>query len=96
VSLTREEVEYVARLARLRLTDDELEHMRSQLSKILDSMSLLQEADVTGVEPTAQVGAVQTVMRPDLVDAGLDREQALSNAPDQHDGLFRVKAVFDE
>jgi aspartyl-tRNA(Asn)/glutamyl-tRNA(Gln) amidotransferase subunit C len=96
MTLTRAEVEYVARLVRLRLTDAELEHMRSQLSQILDSMATLQEVDVSGVAPTAQVGGLHSVMRPDLVDTGLERSQALANAPDQKDGLFRVKPVFEE
>lgn len=95
MALTREEVAHVARLARLSLSDDELERMRSQLSDILAYIELLQEVDVAGVPPTAQVTELQTVLRPDTVTEGLEREAALANAPDQRDGMFRVKPVFD-
>lgn len=95
MSLSREEVEHVARLARLRLEPAELERMRGQLNTILDYIAMLQEVDVTGIAPTAQVTGLSTVARPDLVTTGLTPEQALANAPDQHDGMFRVRAVFD-
>ncbi len=96
MALTSAEVAHVARLARLSLTDEEIELMRSQLSNILAYIDQLQEVDVTGVEPTAQVTGLATVMRPDAVTERLTREQALSNAPDQRDGMFRVKGVFEE
>lgn len=95
MALSQQEVIHVARLARLRLGPDELELMRSQLSNILDYIALLQEVDVAGVPPTAQVTELVTVMRPDEVTEGLSREAALANAPDQRDGMFRVRAVFD-
>ncbi|HMQ30281.1 MAG TPA: Asp-tRNA(Asn)/Glu-tRNA(Gln) amidotransferase subunit GatC [Chloroflexaceae bacterium] len=96
MALTSAEVAHVARLARLSLTAEELELMRSQLSHILEYIELLQEADVTGVAPTAQVTGLATVLRPDEVTGGLGREQAMANAPDQREGMFRVKGVFDE
>lgn len=95
MALSQQEVAHVARLARLALSAEELERMRSQLSDILAAIELLQEVDVSGVPPTAQVTDLQTVMRDDVVTEGLSREEALSNAPDQGDGMFRVKAVFD-
>ena len=95
MALTQQEVAHVAHLARLSLDASELELMRSQLSGILEYIELLQEVDVEGVPPTTQVTGLATVMRPDSVDAGLTRAQALSNAPDQRDGMFRVKAVFE-
>jgi aspartyl-tRNA(Asn)/glutamyl-tRNA(Gln) amidotransferase subunit C len=96
MSLSREEVEHVARLARLRLEPAELERMRGQLNTILDYIAMLQEVDVAGVAPTAQVTGLSTVTRSDLVNTGLTTEQALANAPDKYDGMFRVRAVFDE
>jgi aspartyl-tRNA(Asn)/glutamyl-tRNA(Gln) amidotransferase subunit C len=95
VALSSQEVAHVARLARLRLSAEELERMRSQLSNILDYIAMLQEVNVDGVPPTAQVTDLVTVMRPDEVTTGLTREQALANAPDQREGMFRVKPVFD-
>jgi aspartyl-tRNA(Asn)/glutamyl-tRNA(Gln) amidotransferase subunit C len=96
MALTQEEVAHVARLARMRLSPDEIERMQAQLSAILDSIKLLQEVDVEGVEPTSQVTGLTTVMRPDDVSGTLAREEALANAADQHDGMFRVRAVFEE
>ncbi|NTU78688.1 MAG: Asp-tRNA(Asn)/Glu-tRNA(Gln) amidotransferase subunit GatC [Chloroflexales bacterium] len=96
MSLTSNDVAHVARLARLSLSAEELERMRSQLSNILAYIEMLQEVDVSGVELTAQVTGLATVMRPDAVTDGLSREEALANAPDQRDGMFRVKAVFEE
>lgn len=96
MALTSAEVEHVARLARLSLSSDELERMRGQLSDILDYIAMLQEVDVEGVPPTAQVTGLTSVMRPDEVVGQLTREQVLANAPDQDAGMFRVKGVFDE
>ena len=96
MALTSAEVAHVARLARLSLSPEELERMRSQLSNILEYIELLQEVDVTGIEPTAQVTGLATVLRPDAVTERLTREQALANAPGQRDGMFRVRAVFEE
>lgn len=70
--------------------------MRLQLSAILDYIALLQEVDVAGVPPTAQVTGLFTVMRPDDVQPSLPREQVLRNAPEHRNGMFRVKAVFED
>jgi aspartyl-tRNA(Asn)/glutamyl-tRNA(Gln) amidotransferase subunit C len=96
MSLSHEEVAHVAHLARLRLEPEEMERLQGQLNAILDYIAMLQEVDVTGVPPTAQVTGLATVTRPDAVTTGLTREAALSNAPDKQDGMFRVRAVFDE
>jgi aspartyl-tRNA(Asn)/glutamyl-tRNA(Gln) amidotransferase subunit C len=96
MSLTQAEVEHVARLARLQLTPDELALMREQLSNILDYIAILQEVDVEGVPPTAQVTGLSSIFRSDAVALSLTREEALANAPDQQNGMFRVKAVFDD
>ena len=96
MSLSLNDVQHVARLARMRMSDEELEHMRVQLSAILDYVALLQKLDVDGVEPTAQITGQTTVTRADQVEAALPREAALRNAPDQRDGMFRVRAVFDD
>ncbi|MEI7768554.1 MAG: Asp-tRNA(Asn)/Glu-tRNA(Gln) amidotransferase subunit GatC [Chloroflexales bacterium] len=96
MSLTYTEVEHVARLARLRLSPDELEQMRGQLSDILDYIAMLQEVDVSGIPTTAQVTGLVSVIRPDLVTGQLTPEDALANAPDKQDGMFRVKAVFEQ
>jgi aspartyl-tRNA(Asn)/glutamyl-tRNA(Gln) amidotransferase subunit C len=96
MSLTLEEVKHVARLARLRLSDEELETMRAELSRILEHIDMLSEVDVSDVPPTAQVTDTLNVMRADAVRPSLPREDALANAPDQQAGMFRVGAIFDE
>ena len=96
MSLTIKEVEHVAHLARLRLSPDELEHMRTDLSRILDYIDMLKEVDVSDVPPTAQVTDLVNVMRADMVRPSLPREDVLANAPDQQEGMFRVKAIFEE
>jgi aspartyl-tRNA(Asn)/glutamyl-tRNA(Gln) amidotransferase subunit C len=96
MALTTKEVEHVARLARLRLAPDELEKMRVQLSNILDHIDMLKEVDISDVAPTAQVTDLLNILRADEVRASLPREDVLANAPDQQDGMFRVKAIFDE
>lgn len=96
MSLTRAEVMRVADLARLRLSDSEIDAMQHQLSRILEHVSALQAVDVTGVEPTAQVTDLVNALREDANRASLSRDQALQNSADTSQGMFRVKAVFDE
>jgi aspartyl-tRNA(Asn)/glutamyl-tRNA(Gln) amidotransferase subunit C len=96
LALTLAEVEHVARLARMRLEPEELEQMRSQLSDILDYIKTLQEVNVEGVLPTDQITGLKTLMRTDEVTSLLEQEQVLANAPDQQDGMFRVRAILEE
>lgn len=96
MALTQEEVAKVAHLARLELAPEELEKMQSQLSGILDYIGMLSEVDVADVPPTAQVTDLVNVLRADAVAPSLSRKDALANAPQQQDGMFRVKAIFDE
>ncbi|GAB4111487.1 MAG: Asp-tRNA(Asn)/Glu-tRNA(Gln) amidotransferase subunit GatC [Roseiflexaceae bacterium] len=96
MALTLAETEHVARLARLRLAPEELEKMREQLSNILDYIEMLQELDVRDVPLTAQVTDMVNMLRPDVVWASLSQEDALANAPAKAEGMFRVKAIFEE
>lgn len=96
MALTLEDVAHVARLARLRLSPAELEKMRDQLSNILDHFQMLQQIDVSTAPPTAQVTDLVNVLREDEIRPSLPREQALANAPEQQDGMFRVRAIFEE
>lgn len=95
MSLTLDEVRHVARLARLRLTDTELEEMRQQLSSILNYVDMLQEVDVEGVPPTAQVTDVVNVVRPDEVRPSLPVDEALAGAAHREGDYFKVKPVFE-
>lgn len=96
MALTIEEVRHVARLARLQLSEDELATLQTDLSNILDYIEILNEVDVSQVAPTAQVTDLMNVMREDATRPSLPRDDALANAPDQRDGMFRVKAIFEE
>jgi aspartyl-tRNA(Asn)/glutamyl-tRNA(Gln) amidotransferase subunit C len=88
--IDREQVLHVAKLARLRLTDDEVERMAGELSKILEYVETMNELDLEGVEPTSHVVDLTNVLREDVPRPSLDRETALEQAPDAAEGGFRV------
>jgi aspartyl-tRNA(Asn)/glutamyl-tRNA(Gln) amidotransferase subunit C len=92
--LSREEVEYVATLARLGLGDDEIVRMQDQLSSILEHIAAIDELDTEAIPPTAQVIALTNVMREDVVTASLSRDEVLANAPRQSEGFFEVDAIL--
>lgn len=94
--LTSDDVRHVADLARLHLTDEEVRLYTQQLSAILDYAERLQEVDTSGVPPTPYVLPLQNVMAEDIPQPSLPNEVALANAPDQANGFFRVRAVFEE
>jgi aspartyl-tRNA(Asn)/glutamyl-tRNA(Gln) amidotransferase subunit C len=88
--IDREQVLHVARLARLRLTEDEVERMSSELSTILDHIEKISELDLDSVEPTSHVVEVENVLRADEPRESWPRERILEPAPDPADGGFRV------
>lgn len=93
--ITPEEVRHVARLARIHLEDDQVEHLRQDLESILTYVDQLAELDLSDVKPTAGAGDLEAVMRPDEVIKTLDRQQVLANAPEQEDGMFRVPRIVE-
>jgi aspartyl-tRNA(Asn)/glutamyl-tRNA(Gln) amidotransferase subunit C len=88
--IEREQVLHVAKLARLKLTDDEVEKMTGELSQILEHVERMEALDLDGVEPTSHVVALENVLRGDVPRACLPRERALEQAPDATDEGFRV------
>jgi len=88
--INREQVLHVARLARLELSDAEVETMAEELSGILEHVDRISELDLSGVEPTSHVVALENVLRADEPRPSLTRDRALENAPDTADGAFRV------
>ena len=88
--IDRDQVLHVAKLARLKVTDDELDRMPEELSKILEHVETMNELDLDGVEPTSHVVDLTNVLREDVPRPSLDRETALEQAPDAADGGFRV------
>ncbi len=88
--IDREQVLHVARLARLRLSEEEVETMTGELSGILEHVDRIGKLDLEGVEPTSHVVALENVLRPDEPRPSLPREVALAPAPEPLDGAFRV------
>ena len=88
--IERDQVLHVARLARLRLSEEEVERMSSELSGILDHVDRIAELDLEGVEPTSHVVALENVLRPDEPRPSWPRERILEPAPDPAEGAFRV------
>jgi aspartyl-tRNA(Asn)/glutamyl-tRNA(Gln) amidotransferase subunit C len=88
--IDREHVLHVAKLARLKLTDDEVEKMTGELSNILEHVEQMEALDLEGVEPTSHVVALENVLREDVPRESLPRERALEQAPDATDDGFRV------
>jgi aspartyl-tRNA(Asn)/glutamyl-tRNA(Gln) amidotransferase subunit C len=93
--LTLEEVEHIARLARLKLTNEEMKMFQEQLSEILDYAARLQGVDTEGIPPTASVLPPRSVLRPDVVQPGLNRKDLLKNAPQVEDDQFQVPPIFE-
>ncbi len=88
--IDREQVLHVARLARLELTEDEVEHMTGELSKVLGHIDKIAELDLDGVAPTSHVVTVENALRPDEPEASLPRDVALAPAPAVADDGFLV------
>ncbi len=95
VRITTEEVRHIAALARVGMTEDDIERMRDQMSNILEQFDALSQVDTEGVEPTSHSAEVRTVMRDDRIEPSADRESILSNAPHRQDDLIRVRAVLE-
>jgi aspartyl-tRNA(Asn)/glutamyl-tRNA(Gln) amidotransferase subunit C len=97
MALSEDEVRYVARLAHLELTDDEVRRFLPQLDSILDYIAKLNELDIQDAEPMAQVlapGSADFALRPDSAHKTFSPDEALSNAPERRDSLFAVPQVI--
>jgi aspartyl-tRNA(Asn)/glutamyl-tRNA(Gln) amidotransferase subunit C len=90
------DVEQVARLARLELSEGEKERMRRELSGILAFIDKLMAVDVTGVEPTSHAVPLENVMRDDAPEPSFPQEDMLANAPDRNGDLFRVPRILED
>ena len=94
--LTREDVAHVAALARLHLSDEELDLFTGQLASVLDHAADVASLDLAGVEPTAHAMAVTNVLRPDEPAPCHDRDEVLGQAPSVEDHRFRVPRILGE
>jgi aspartyl-tRNA(Asn)/glutamyl-tRNA(Gln) amidotransferase subunit C len=95
-AITRADVERVARLARLQLTEAEQAAVTLDLDSILRYVEMLSQVDTRDVEPTTTVIPMSSVMREDQVRPGLSQAEALANAPDPVDGCFRVPRILED
>jgi len=95
MKLSREEVLHIALLARLGLTETEVDKFREQLSDILENFEVLQQVDTSDVPPTAQSITLQNIVSNDEVAPSLPQSQVLANAPKKEENFFRVRAVLE-
>lgn len=95
-NISRDEVAHLAKLARLAVTDDELDVFAGQLDQILDAVAKVSEVAADDVPPTSHAVPLTNVFRDDAVRPGLTQQQALSGAPAVEDGRFRVPRILGE
>ncbi len=96
MKLSREEVLHIARLARVGVTEADLDRLSEQLSNILENFEILRGVDTANVPPTAQSFDLQNVMRSDEIAPSLPAEDVLANAPRREEDFFRVNAVLED
>jgi aspartyl-tRNA(Asn)/glutamyl-tRNA(Gln) amidotransferase subunit C len=96
MKLSREEVLHIAALAKVGVTEEDVEKFREQLSNIIDNFAVLQKVDTGGVAPTAQSIVLQNVIMPDEVRPSLPADAVLSNAPQKEGDFFKVKIVLED
>ncbi|MEZ4516118.1 MAG: Asp-tRNA(Asn)/Glu-tRNA(Gln) amidotransferase subunit GatC [Chloroflexota bacterium] len=96
MSLTHEDVAWIANLARLAVTDEEIEAYRTQLSAVLDYAARLNELDLTDIEPSAHAVLRQNVWREDVIEPSLPLEDVLFNAAETDQDQFLIQSVLDD
>jgi aspartyl-tRNA(Asn)/glutamyl-tRNA(Gln) amidotransferase subunit C len=92
--LTKEEVIKIAKLARIELTEKEVEKFQKELSAVLDFVEELKQVDVTGLEEVSQVTGLVNIQRDDKVVEANNHEAIFSQAPEMKDGYYKVKAIL--
>ena len=95
MKLSREEVLHISRLARLGLSEEEIDRLSRQLSQILESFEVLQEVNTEGVPPTAQPNILYNVLKEDKVKSSLPQDEVLANAPQKDGEFFKVRPVLE-
>lgn len=95
MKISKQEVEHVAKLARLELLEQEKEKLTDQLSNILTYVETLNSIDTKGIEPTSHVLDIKNVMRDDVAKPSLSQDQALANAPDKVAGHYKVPKIIE-
>lgn len=95
MKLSAEEVKHIALLARLGLSEEDVEKFREQLSNILENFEILKQVDTANVPPTAQSVDLSNVLREDEIAPSYPPQEVLANAPQQEEGHFKVKAILE-
>lgn len=96
MKLSREDVLHIALLARLGLSEADIDRFREQLSHILENFEALQQVDTVDVPPTSQAIPLQNVMKEDEMSPSLPQSDVLANAPRRENGFFRIRAVLED
>ncbi len=96
MKLSREEVLHISALAKVSVTDEDVEKFREQLSDILENFEVLQKLDTSGVAPTAQPNTLQNVTMCDEVRPSMSQDEVLANAPQREGEFFKVKIVLED
>ncbi len=96
MTISRKEVMHIALLARLGLTEEEVDKLSEQLSNILENFEILKQVDTTNIPPTAQSIDLQNVLSDDAIAPSLPLNDVLANAPQQEGDFFKVRAVLEE
>lgn len=93
MKISREQVEHVAKLARLELVEEEITTYTEQLNSILEYAAMLERIDTEDIQPTAHAVPLHNVLREDVIKPSLEREKVLVNAPEAEDGFFKVPKI---
>ncbi len=96
MSITKDDVKYIANLARLKLTERETEYFTGQLSSIIDYVDQLKKLNTSNIEPTTHAMPLQNVFREDIVKPSLKKDAALRNAPAKESNMFKVPRIIEE
>jgi aspartyl-tRNA(Asn)/glutamyl-tRNA(Gln) amidotransferase subunit C len=96
MNLSKDQASYIASLARLKLTEKEAEEFTSQLNDILQFAKQLEQLDTEEIEPMSHALAMTNILRDDVVEPSIDQEEALQNAPEKQEGMFKVPGVFQK
>lgn len=95
MAINKDTVKYVANLARIELSEKELEHFTGQLDRILEYVNKLKSFDVNGLEPTSHVLDIKNVYREDEVKQSMKVSEVMNNAPAKEEGLFKVQKIIE-
>lgn len=94
MKLDKDQIKHIASLARLGLSDDDIEMFSTQLSEVLDNFDILKQIDTTNVQPAAQIISIQNVFRDDKERKSFSQNEILDNAPMREDNCFKVQAIL--